>query len=73
MIHSTMLCKMSKSTAMSGWATFSPDTEAVTAISARHTPSMTARRRRGSSIVTAPAPAGSGEDLTLTVAPRIDA
>lgn len=44
MIHRIVGCEASKATAMSGWATLSPDTEAMTAISAMHTVIRIARR-----------------------------
>ncbi|GII35894.1 hypothetical protein Pph01_08970 [Planotetraspora phitsanulokensis] len=39
------------------WATFNPDTDAMTAMSATQTPAKIARRRRGSWMVSPGAPA----------------
>ncbi len=44
MIHRTVLCEAPKVTARSGWATLSPETEAITAISAMHTVIRIVRR-----------------------------
>src|SRR5689334_8242070 len=48
MIHRIVLCEAPKATASCGWATLSPDTEAMTAIRAMQTANRTARRRFGS-------------------------
>lgn len=51
MNHRTSVCEASNATVSSGWATFSPDTEAMTAMSAMQTPARIVRRRRGSWMV----------------------
>ncbi|GAA0997642.1 hypothetical protein GCM10009555_095540 [Acrocarpospora macrocephala] len=51
MNHKTSVCEASNATASSGWATFSPDTEAMTAMSAMQTPTKIVRRCRGSWMV----------------------
>lgn len=43
MIHRTVDCEVSRSTAISVWETFNPDTEAMTAISAIETAIRTER------------------------------
>ncbi|MEU9870469.1 hypothetical protein ACFFWA_37720 [Actinomadura verrucosospora] len=43
MIHRTVFCEVSKSTAICVWATVSPDTDAMTAISAIETAVRTTR------------------------------
>jgi hypothetical protein len=48
MNHKTSVCKVSNATVSSGWATFSPDNEAMTAMSAMRTPTKIVRRCRGS-------------------------
>jgi hypothetical protein len=57
MNHKTSVCEASNATVSSGWATFSPDTEAMTAMSAMQTPTKIVRRWRGSWMVGSASPA----------------
>ncbi|GAA4622216.1 hypothetical protein GCM10023196_013500 [Actinoallomurus vinaceus] len=50
MIHKMVLCEALNSTAMWVWATFSPDTEAMTAISAIETAIKIVRSWRASGV-----------------------
>src|SRR4051794_22465166 len=59
MIQRTVLCEASKARASWGWATFSPETDAITAISAMQTAIRIARRLSGSWIVVSKALVGS--------------
>lgn len=51
MNHRTSVCDASNSTAKSGWATFKPETDAMTAIRAMQTAIRIDRRWRGSVLV----------------------
>jgi len=59
MIHRIVFCEASKATARSGWATLSPETEAMTAISAMQTAIRIVRRWRASGMPWLVAPLGS--------------